>query len=168
MHNATTAELEARINEYCREVITGPVVAGRPCTRESHQAVRTDAAAWARVPFLGYQWTDEKILEMRTCEACDSTLAVEIETTARAVAAIVSRDSRTALHFALPAGDVTALRDELEERYALYSEVAESWNCDTLRDEKRLVVSASEDAAFEERRDLERTAEWNRNAWEAR
>lgn len=152
-----TAELVASLNEHCQSVINGPVVAGRDCTRESHQALKA-SAEWAQLPVIYTRCLDGELFEARNCR-CGSTLEVLINPTARAIADIVSRDSRPAVDFALPEGDVTALRDELEERYALASCVADCWDCDDLKRVKRLVVSASEDDAGTEAQELESAAD---------
>lgn len=46
----------------------------------NHAALRADRERWARLPFVGH-WDfrpDGPLLEMKNCEACKSTLSVEI------------------------------------------------------------------------------------------
>lgn len=137
-----------------------------PCSR-NHEALKS-SPDWDALPSIGLQATDELPLDLRNCDRCRTTLARPVPTTARAIADVVSRDSRPAVHFAMPSGDVTALRDELEERYALSSAVAVCWDCEDHLRVERLVVSSSEDAAWTEASELEaaaRKAETDYHEW---
>lgn len=124
----------------------------------NHDALKV-SPVWESLPSIGLQPTDELPLELRNCDRCHTTLARPVRTTARAIADVVSRDSRPAVHFAPPEGDVTALRDELEERYALHSWTARGWDADDARRVDRLVVSSVECAAWTVARRIESEAE---------
>lgn len=155
MHNASTTDWKAVFG----------ITDHAPCNHEALKA----SDAWDRLPSIGLQQTDDLPLDLRNCDRCHTTLARPVPTTAQAIADVVSRDSRPAVHFAMPEGDVTALRDELEERYALSSAIADCWDCDDLRRVKRLVVSASEDDAGTEASELEaaaRKAEVEYDEWQ--
>lgn len=127
--------------------------------------MKRDKAVWASLPILALQWRFGELVEMRNCR-CGSTLEILIDPTAKAIADVVLQDARPAVHFAMPAGDVTALRDELEERYALWSQAADCWDEDDHRRVSRLVVARTELACADKADDLTRSCRESESEWD--
>lgn len=52
------------------------------CTRASHEALKLDRARWEALRLKGVQEDPEGDLELRNCDACGSTLAIEMQVAA--------------------------------------------------------------------------------------
>ncbi len=48
------------------------------CSPSSHERLKRDSQ-WPKLPLLGVQRLGDMVLELRNCEACHSTLAVEAD-----------------------------------------------------------------------------------------